>query len=186
MSTDTRFDLSLDPRGLSRTGLSVWPDTRGHGHRVSVHRTAPARRGSHRAAGGRGAHAGASGRDIQEPTSQRQLFWPMRAAGRMFTRNCACRMIMICESRRRKRKNGTAPAHRPEGLRAETAPRIACHGALVQHFIPKVGAAVVGIDKVGGHLYFAPLGRPTRTSLAFGPESRGTGFRLSPLVIRRG
>ena len=33
MSTDTRFDLSLDPRGLSRTGLSVWPDTRGHGHR---------------------------------------------------------------------------------------------------------------------------------------------------------
>ena len=33
MSTDTSFDLSLDPRGLSRTGLSVWPDTRGHGHR---------------------------------------------------------------------------------------------------------------------------------------------------------
>ena len=96
-------------------GLSVWPDTRGHGHRVSVHRTAPARRGSHRAAGGRGAHAGASGRDIQEPTSQRQLFWPMRAAGRMFTRNCACRMIMICESRRRKRKNGTAPRTSPRG-----------------------------------------------------------------------
>ena len=53
----------------------------------------------HRAAGGRGAHAGASGRDIQEPTSQRRLFWPARATGRIFTRDCAVRMTMICQSR---------------------------------------------------------------------------------------
>ena len=39
---------------------------------------------------------------------------------------------------------------------------------------------------MSGHLYFAPLGRPPRTNLAVGPESRGTGFRLSPLVLRRG
>ena len=141
MSTDTRFDLSLDPRGLSRTGLSVWPDTRGHGHRVSVHRTAPARRGSHRAAGGRGAHAGASGRDIQEPASRRRVFLPARATGRIFTRDCDDRMITVCRSLPRCKGS---MGRRPDIAHEEPAGGAAAHCVagvgqelLVQYFIRK-------------------------------------------------
>ena len=71
---DTRFDLSLDPRGLFRTGLSVWPDTRGHGHRVSVHRTAPARRGATVQRGGAAPMPERAGATSKSPRAGAEFF----------------------------------------------------------------------------------------------------------------
>ena len=108
---------------------------------VPVHRTAPARRGSHRAAGGRGAHAGASGRDIQEPASRRRVFLPARATGRIFTRDCDDRMITVCRSLPRCKGS---MGRRPDIAHEEPAGGAAAHCVagvgqelLVQYFIRK-------------------------------------------------